>query len=238
MIALDLFAGCGGASLGLVAAGLDLVGAYDHDRIAVRAHRALLPSCPVEQVAIEQLVELPVADLWWASPPCQPFSAAGARRGSRDERDGYPALLDLVWRHRPRWLAIENVPGLAQHTGSCPRTPLFPTSGCNACYFARILAELAAVYPAGGAVRRVARSTSLHKRCELRLIFTSSPQDCSPTGARARGEPAPSTCPRRRSRQKVQRSSLSTSAISGTTGSVRSRCPSALRCNAFPTCAS
>lgn len=60
MTGLDLFCGAGGASLGLVAAGVDLVAAYDHDAAACRAHRALLPGCPVrERAALQALPWVP-----------------------------------------------------------------------------------------------------------------------------------------------------------------------------------
>jgi site-specific DNA-cytosine methylase len=49
--ALDLFAGCGGASLGVVRAGFRLLGGYDFEASAVRGHRALLPDAVVVTAA-------------------------------------------------------------------------------------------------------------------------------------------------------------------------------------------
>lgn len=53
------------------------------------------------------------ADLWAGGPPCQGFSVAGQRRGLRDHRSSLAATwLDLVERHRPGAVLLENVPGI------------------------------------------------------------------------------------------------------------------------------
>ncbi len=62
------------------------------------------------------------ATLWTGGFPCQDLSVAGKRRGmgTADERtrSGLAfAFLDLVERHRPPWLVLENVPGLLSSNG-------------------------------------------------------------------------------------------------------------------------
>jgi DNA-cytosine methyltransferase len=59
------------------------------------------------------------ADLWSGGFPCQDLSVAGKRRGLAGERSGLAfAFLGLVERHRPRWVLLENVPGLlSSHRG-------------------------------------------------------------------------------------------------------------------------
>ena len=54
------------------------------------------------------------ADIWSAGFPCQDLSVAGKRKGFTDGRRSVLAFtfLDLVERFRPRWLVLENVPGL------------------------------------------------------------------------------------------------------------------------------
>lgn len=148
--AIDLFAGGGGASLGLEAAGLRVVGAYERDARACRAHRAILPDVPVHQADLDEIDpgDLPEAPIWWASPPCQPGSTAGLRLGCRDPRDGYPALLRLVRARRPRWLLIENVPGFTQHASKAGCSTFWPRpEQCPACYLAAIMRELDALFP-------------------------------------------------------------------------------------------
>lgn len=47
--------------------------------------------------------------LWSGSPPCQPFSVAGAGKGRDDPRHLAPAFLDLVAECRPQYLFGEQV---------------------------------------------------------------------------------------------------------------------------------
>lgn len=119
MKAVDLFCGAGGASRGLHDAGYDVTG-YDHWPPAVACHNANgLPAHVHDLSDPEQDHLIPYAPLWWASPPCQPFSAAGAGDGEFDGRDGFPWLLRLVELRRPDVLIVENVKGLTfrKHSG-------------------------------------------------------------------------------------------------------------------------
>lgn len=57
-----------------------------------------------------QLAGIPeTVPLWSGSPPCQPFSVAGAGKGRNDPRNLAPAFLDLVAECRPERLYGEQV---------------------------------------------------------------------------------------------------------------------------------
>ncbi|WP_282695554.1 DNA (cytosine-5-)-methyltransferase [Streptomyces sp. CC208A] len=53
-------------------------------------------------------------DLLAGGVPCPPFSVAGKQLGRDDERDLFPAMLDLVEELKPRAVMIENVAGLVK----------------------------------------------------------------------------------------------------------------------------
>ncbi len=58
------------------------------------------------------------ADIWSGGFPCQDLSVAGKRVGFAGKRSSLAfTFLDLVERYRPRWLVLENVPGLFSSNG-------------------------------------------------------------------------------------------------------------------------
>jgi DNA (cytosine-5)-methyltransferase 1 len=118
LIAYDLFCGAGGASLGLQQAGYDVLG-FDNWELAVESHIANGFPAEVTDLVHKDWSFVPTPDLLWASPPCQPFSAAGKRLGQEDERDCMPHFLRAVRQlRRPPVVVMENVQGLTykKHT--------------------------------------------------------------------------------------------------------------------------
>lgn len=113
MIAIDLFAGAGGASTGLASLGLDPLGfEYDADAIATSraaGHRTVRADLSSYDWTVLDGVEV---DVLHGSPPCQPWSQGGRQRGADDPRDGMPWLLRAVEELRPRLVTVENVAGL------------------------------------------------------------------------------------------------------------------------------
>jgi DNA (cytosine-5)-methyltransferase 1 len=113
---IDLFAGAGGLSLGLLEAGLEVLAAVECDSAAAATYRSLHPGAIVleEDIRSADLSQFKgEVDIVAGGPPCQPFSTGGLRRGADDPRNGLPAMLTAIELLRPRAVLLENVPGLA-----------------------------------------------------------------------------------------------------------------------------
>ena len=55
-------------------------------------------------------------DLVAGGPPCQPFSMGGKHLARNDERDMFPATIEVIRRVKPRAFIVENVKGLTRPT--------------------------------------------------------------------------------------------------------------------------
>ena len=108
---IEICAGCGGASRGLHDAGFDHRILIERDPIAA----ASLRLNEIGPVLCQDLNDTDLtdrtADLVWASPPCQPYSRGGLKRGAQDPRDLWSATLSAIRQIDPRWVVIENVIG-------------------------------------------------------------------------------------------------------------------------------
>lgn len=110
LLALDLFAGCGGLSLGLESEGIATLG-YEMDTDAALSYNSNLRG-PCRHVKLEVGFDYPNAEIIIGGPPCQPFSVGGNQHGLKDARDGFPIFIDAVERLQPKLWMFENVRGL------------------------------------------------------------------------------------------------------------------------------
>ncbi len=119
-VAVDLFCGAGGLSLGLQSAGFRIAGAFDAWEPAVRSYSQNFPKHPcfmedVAQLDTARLAELGLpaeVDLVAGGPPCQGFSI---QRIGSDEDARNDLVLELVRvaaALRAKMFLVENVPGL------------------------------------------------------------------------------------------------------------------------------
>ena len=112
MRVIDLFAGCGGMSLGFENAGFDVVAAFDNWDAAITiyesnfTHPIYKKDLNVDDV-IQQISDLH-PDLIMGGPPCQDYSIAGKRelgkRANLTIRFG-----EIVSTIKPTWVVFENV---------------------------------------------------------------------------------------------------------------------------------
>jgi DNA (cytosine-5)-methyltransferase 1 len=141
--ALDLFSGCGGISLGLQAAGLEIVGSVEFDPHAAKSHGAnfhagdtrystatdIVSTTPQQLAAKLGLGIVDDAiDVIVGGPPCQAFARVG--RSKLREVDAHPQAfiqdprallykeyLRYVDAFRPLAVLMENVPDIMNHGG-------------------------------------------------------------------------------------------------------------------------
>lgn len=147
MRTIELFAGAGGAALGLEAAGCETITRVEWDAHAVETLRRNLGRAwhgDVREWVCDSSLYRGNVDLLWASPPCQAFSQAGKQLGAQDERNGFPWTFDALDTVEPTWAVIENVKGMLSHKKSakCDRKGSEPAK-CPGCYLhAVVLPEL------------------------------------------------------------------------------------------------
>lgn len=108
---LDLFAGCGGLSLGFESAGFETIGFEMVPAASETYNRNLKGIC--YNTKLEVGFDYPDADIIIGGPPCQPFSVRGKQLGMQDARDGFPIFIDAVKRINPSVFLFENVRNLA-----------------------------------------------------------------------------------------------------------------------------
>ena len=109
-IVLDLFAGCGGLSLGFEAVGYKTIG-YEMNEAAAETYRKNLNG-DCHAIKLDLDFEYPQAEIIIGGPPCQPFSVGGHQKGIEDARDGFPIFIDAVKKLQPKVFMFENVRGL------------------------------------------------------------------------------------------------------------------------------
>ena len=128
---IDVFAGCGGLSLGLLKAGCEGVAAIEKNPMAFKTLRHNLIDggryqfnwpqwLPVEAMSCEDFLEgykdgisslSGTIDLMVGGPPCQGFSSAGRRDPDDPRNKMAEEYLRLVKLIRPKYIVIENVSG-------------------------------------------------------------------------------------------------------------------------------
>jgi len=109
----SLFTGIGGLDLGLERAGLTCKWQVEIDEYCNQVLEKHWPGVPrfgdVRECGAHDLQPV---DLICGGFPCQPVSEAGSRNGVQDERWLWPEFFRIVREIKPKWVLVENVPGL------------------------------------------------------------------------------------------------------------------------------
>ncbi len=121
---MDLFAGCGGLSIGLIKAGIQVCWANELDPDAAQTYRRSRPDTQLfeedARTLYKRIVDgdsdlprLGEVDLIVGGPPCQGFSGYNRYRKMGDPRNSLvEVFLDFVNVLKPPLTLIENVPGI------------------------------------------------------------------------------------------------------------------------------
>lgn len=111
----SFFAGIGGFDLGFERAGMQVVFQCEIDQFCRQILKRHWPHVPIhEDITTLNRATIPPSELWCAGWPCQDISTANKdRQGLSGERSGlFYTFMGLVREVQPKWLVMENVPGL------------------------------------------------------------------------------------------------------------------------------
>jgi site-specific DNA-cytosine methylase len=109
----SLFSGIGGLELGLERAGFQVKWQVEYEDYCNKILAKHWPGVKrYGDIYNVRGSELEKVDCICGGFPCQPFSTAGKRKGTADSRWLWPEFYRIICEVRPRWVIIENVPGL------------------------------------------------------------------------------------------------------------------------------
>lgn len=131
---VDLFAGCGGLSLGFIQAGFNVAASFDNWETAVKhctlnfQHQAVqcnLGDVPNATDKIRQFSP----DIIIGGPPCQDFSSAGKRDEAGGRADLTLAFAEIVRNISPQFFVMENVDRAIKSNAFAAAKNIFINSG-------------------------------------------------------------------------------------------------------------
>ena len=110
---VDLFAGCGGMSLGFQNAGFDIIAAFDNWKPAVDIYKDNFKH-PIYDLDLgdkksKEFINSLKPELIIGGPPCQDFSSAGKRDDTLGRADLTISYAKIVCTAKPLYFVMENV---------------------------------------------------------------------------------------------------------------------------------
>ena len=101
---LDLFSGIGGFSLGMEATKqIKTIGFVEKDKFCQKVLRKNFKNVPIDEEIRNVKGSKYTADIISGGFPCQPFSVAGKRRGTEDDRYLWDQTIRVIRECKPRW---------------------------------------------------------------------------------------------------------------------------------------
>lgn len=134
MRVVDLFAGCGGLSLGLQQAGFNVVAAFDNWESAIKVYQKNFAhpifACDLQNVQTAvNLIKPFTPNIIVGGPPCQDFSSAGKRDENLGRGDLTLAFTNIITTIQPQWFILENVELFKKSRQYTQAKALFKQSG-------------------------------------------------------------------------------------------------------------
>lgn len=112
----SLFSGIGGLDLGLERAGFKVIWQVENNLYCQKILKKHWPDVPLYDDVKKINEDTPSPFLLVGGFPCQPVSTAGKRKGQADDRWLWPEFARCIRLLRPRFVLVENVPGLLTST--------------------------------------------------------------------------------------------------------------------------
>ncbi|WP_121605407.1 DNA cytosine methyltransferase [Virgibacillus sp. Bac332] len=117
MKSIELFAGIGGISLAAEWAGIETMAFCEREPFCQKVLSKHWPDVPIfddvktlnKQLLEERGIGVGTIDIISGGFPCQPYSIAGKRKGTEDDRDLWPEMFRIIEEIKPSWVVGENV---------------------------------------------------------------------------------------------------------------------------------
>ncbi len=128
--AIDIFAGCGGLSLGFQNAGFKIIGAFDNWQPAIHVYKKNF-NHPIYNNDLSNLnddysiFENFDCNIVIGGPPCQDFSSAGKRNENLGRGDLSIVFAKIIAFIKPQWFVMENVERYQKSEKRCQIIDIF-----------------------------------------------------------------------------------------------------------------